>query len=508
MPEHYKAFVVIALIAIVVTHLAQPALADIIPGNRLKRWRNIWLGITTIAFLLPTFWLFIIAAILFLNLYAKRQETDPITLYLLLICVIPPLGQDIPGFGIINYFFTLNYVRLLSLVILLPAFITLLHKHDTLRPSATLPDKLLLSFLLLTIGLQLRDTTITDTLRQAFYAFVDVFLPYFVISRSLRTLQQFRSTITALLFSASISAVIGGFEYLKHWLLYVTMSANWQIIERFAYLDRGYSLRATASYGGGPIAFGYGMAIAIGLYFYCSDFIHIHSARRNALLILLMGLFASLSRGPWVGAACMFLVFLATGQHATQRMVRWGMLSVLALFLLPFIPGGEKLINLLPFIGHVDTGTIDYRQQLFHNGFIVIQRNLLFGSVNVLKTPEMLSMRQGQGIIDLVNSYLEIALFYGMVGLSLFSMFFITLLLRINRARRHFANMSESAILGRSLLATLSGILVIIATVSSVGIIPTLYWIIGGIGMAYILLQPDTGTNSSTKKPLIYSVIE
>jgi hypothetical protein len=44
----------------------------------------------------------------------------------------------------------------------------------------------------------------------------------------------------------------------------------------------------------------------------------------------------------------------------------------------------------------------------------------------------------------------------------------------------------EQRQLGRALLATLVGILVIIFTVSSITIIPTVYWSVAGLGVAYI----------------------
>ncbi len=499
MPEQYKAFIIIALIAVAVTKIVQPSLTGIVPGAQLKQWRNIWLGVSATAFLLPGFWLFIIAAAIFLHAYAKKHESDVAVLYLLLVCAIPPYGLGISGLGVINYLFTLNYPRLLSLVILLPAFLTLTRDRNTLHPLATMADKLLLLFLTLTVILQLRDTTVTDTLRQAFYAFIDVFLPYFVLSRYLRTTQQFKTAITAFLFAATLSASISIFEFIKHWLLYSSLPSIWQLSSG-SYLDRGTSLRAYTSYGG-PIVFGYGMAVALGLYTYIAFFITNKTGRRNGLLVLITGLLASISRGPWVGALIMFLVFIATGQKAMQRMARLTAIGILLLILLPVIPGGKSFLNVLPVIGHTDSDTIDYRQRLLHNGMIVIQRNPLFGSVNVLQTPEMLSMVQGQGIIDLVNSYLAIALFYGMTGLALFSSFFVNILARINRARQQFPPVSESALLGRSLLATVIGILIIIATVSSINIIPTVYWSMAGISMAYSLLPAPALNGFRTTPP-------
>lgn len=489
MPEQYKAFIIIAIIAIIITRFSQPALAGIVSPAQLKTWRNIWLGATATAFLLPGFWPFVIAAAFFLQMYAKKQEPNTAVLYLLLMCAIPPYGLDLPGLGIINYLFKLNWLRLLSLVILFPAFSQIIQSRQEPRLLATWSDKLLISFLALTVLLQLRDTTVTDTLRQTFYAFIDVFLPYFVLSRSLRSSQQFKLAIAAFLFSATLSASLGVFEYIKHWLLYVNLTANWHIRSNGAYTNRGNNLRAYASYGGGPIVFGYGMAIALGLYAYMSSFITSKKDRRYGFLVLIAGLFASISRGPWMGALLMLLIFVVTGPNAAPRIGRLLVFGLLAFLLLPIIPGGGKFIDLLPFIGHASSDSVSYREQLFQNGWLAFQRYPLFGSINVLKTPEMLRMVQGQGIIDLVNTYLGVALFYGAVGVSLFIGFFLSVLLRINLARQQYSSCPDAALLGRSLLATLAGALLIIATVSNVGTIPVLYWSLAGMGMAYSFLS-------------------
>jgi O-antigen ligase len=95
-------------------------------------------------------------------------------------------------------------------------------------------------------------------------------------------------------------------------------------------------------------------------------------------------------------------------------------------------------------------------------------------------------MRQGQGIIDIVNSYIQIALETGFVGLGLFVSFFALILLGIYRAMRSIRDKnSEERLLGRALLATLLAILVIIFTVSNIAIIPIVYWSVAGLGVAY-----------------------
>jgi O-antigen ligase len=97
----------------------------------------------------------------------------------------------------------------------------------------------------------------------------------------------------------------------------------------------------------------------------------------------------------------------------------------------------------------------------------------------------MQEMIQGEGIIDMVNSYLSIAMSFGFVGLTMFSAVFLSAAWGLFRGMRTAAPGSELHDLGRALLATMVGALVTIATVSSILIIPTVYWLIAGLCVGY-----------------------
>jgi O-antigen ligase len=123
-------------------------------------------------------------------------------------------------------------------------------------------------------------------------------------------------------------------------------------------------------------------------------------------------------------------------------------------------------------------------------------------------------MIQGQGIIDVVNSYLGIALEYGLLGLGLFVAFFLSLLWGIYGVLRRFRTLQietfmfgvkryvdnpsvredERYILGVTLLAVLIAILITIYTVSSIIVIPMVYWAVAGMGAAYIQMQDRNQT--------------
>lgn len=485
MPEQLRALIIILVLATAFFAFARRTACAITEAGNFTRRRNLWLALTLVAFLAYSFWIYIAIAIPLL-IYANRHESNPPALFFSILFVLPMAYIQIPGLGLINFLFDLSHARILALLILLPAFIALTHRSNNLTFGRTASDKVLAAYLLLAAMLHLRETSVTDTLRQFFYLFIDVFLPYFVISRSLNNLQAFRDALLSFSLAVMVLAPLSVFESIKHWILYSSLTGVLELgAGMTGYLGRDGMLRAVVT-AGQPIALGYLMVAGMGLYLFLQRSIEQKLTRRLGMALLVTGLIAPLSRGPWVGAAVLLVVFIATGRYAARRLIVLALAAMLAIPLASLLPGGERVINLLPIIGSTEKGTIDYRENLITNSMIVIQRNPWFGSVNYLNTPEMEAMRQGQGIIDIVNTYIGVALETGFVGLGLFVSFFGLILLGIYRAMRSIQNRdSEEHLLGRALLATLLAILTIIFTVSSVTIIPIVYWSVAGLGVAY-----------------------
>lgn len=486
MPEHFRALIVILFVASVVFVMARKPALDIIPATDFKRRRNLWFGLTLLAFFSYSFWLYAAATAVILYV-VRRREHNVLALFFILLFLIPPASVEIPGFGVVNYLFEMNHIRLLSLCLLLPTALALSRQVDTLAFGRTLPDKLLAASLILMGLLYLRETTLTDTLRQSFYLYTDVFLPYYVASRGLKQISDFKDALLAFVLAAFLLSLIAVAEFSRHWLLYNAltdaMGTQWGMS---GYLSRGGSLRASATTGQ-AIALGYVISVAIGLFLFLSSYVRSRLQCLLGALLLAAGLIVPLSRGPWIGAVIIVGVFIATGRNAVKRLSLLAMAGILALPLLSVMPGGEKVLDLLPFIGNLEKENITYRERLLDNSWIVIQRNPLFGSFDFRNTPEMQSMIQGEGIIDIVNTYINLALRVGLVGLTLFVGFFVSILFGLRKALRAFPDRNEEGrLLGRALLATLLGILVIIFTVSSITVIPVVYWSIAGVSVAYI----------------------
>lgn len=503
MPEHLRALVVLLVLATGVFIFARnPACVTAMRPEDFRRRRNLWFAMTLTAFLAHDFWIYIVVAATVL-IFTVPREPNKFALFFFLLFAVPAIPAQIPGLGIVEHLFSIDYLRLLSLTVLLPTFLRLRNQPDVTPFGRLLPDKLLLAYLALNFFLPLSGATFTNTLRHGvFYAFIDIFLPYYVASRSLKKLEDFRDALMAFVLAAFLLAIAGVFEHLRHWQLYSAVNdalgARWYEI----YLLRGDGggLRAQGSTGQ-PIPFGYVMAVAIGFFLYLKKAVHSSAAWYAGLCLLLVGLVVSLSRGPWVGAAAMFLLFVATGPAPLLNLSKLGLLGIVALPPLLISPAGDKIINLMPFVGTVDALTVTYRQRLFEVSIEVIKQNLFFGNFNYMSLPAMQQLIQGQGIIDMVNTYVGIALASGIVGLALFSGFFIAIAAGIARCMHRLADLKdERHILGRALLSVLLGILIIIATASSAYIVPIIYWSVAGLGVGYArtMRSVTTGANNAT----------
>jgi O-antigen ligase len=501
MPEHIRALVVILFLATIIFVFARKTLAPLLPPKVFKRWCIAWFGITLIAFLSHNFWIFIIGGALFLIFVSKKLQ-NRFALFLVLLLAVPNIAADISGLGIINYLMSVDYVRLLSLTILLPAYLAMRGKAGTISFGKTWPDRILLAYLLLDLALRMRDTTFSDTLRWTLYNFTDIFLPYYVASRGIKSLEQLKEAVIAFLIAGLIVGLIGIFEHLKYWLLYASLpyalDVNWDMA---SYLSRSDNLRAIAS-AGHSIVLGYIVMLALGMYLIVATSINNKLWRWAGAVLILGALYAPLSRGPWVGAVALVFIWLALGPQAVKRVTMMIFAGLVALPLLTVLPGGDKIINLLPFVGKVESENIDYRKKLIDNATLVIERSPWFGSVNYLNEPEMRDMVQGQGIIDIVNTYIAIALQRGLVGLGLFIGFFASVLLVLLKTLRRIPDRrSELHLYGRTLFASLSAVLVTILTVSSIIVIPIIYWSMAGLAVAYIFVARKILAEQSSALP-------
>lgn len=516
MPEYLKALTVILFLALAVFIFTKDSFTEVIPTADFTRRRNLWLFLTVLLFLSHSFWLYIVIGGI-ATLISTQKDGNKIAAYFFLLFAIPPVSQAVPGLGIVNVLFSIDYLRLLTMVLLVPV---LFYKSpDGLhhRFPGSMSDKCLVAYLVLLTCLVGLVTSPTDLARNIFNLFVDIFVPYYVASRTLFNAVRFRDALGSFVIAATIMAPIAIFELIRSWALYTSLATvlpvKWAF---FSYLLRDGGLRADASTGQ-PIVLGYVMVVAIGFFFYIRKHIPGKLRQYGLFAVLLGGLIAPLSRGPWVGCAALFAVFLITGKYSSKQIFAMAAACVAAIGAISVTPFGAKIVTYLPFFGSVDDSTITYRQLLIQNCISLIKGNPFFGVPNALGTSELQAMRQGEGIIDIVNTYVSIALSSGLVGLSLFIGVFLFVGIGIVKALWQIRESHPDLhLLGRVLLSVLCAILVMIGTVSSIMTVPLIYWMVAGMGVAYLnvvrqalatstkhpTMQPHIRRSPSTTNPL------
>lgn len=490
----YKAFISVMGLALAVFVLGRPLFCRLMSPRDFAIRRNLWLAVTVAAFAIPNYWLYLLIVAI-LVVYAAKRDSSPAALYMMLLLTLPPVGKELPTFGIANQLFLLDNLRFLSLVLLLPLALGFFRRDSAIvdhvsgqgpRSRLLLVDMLILLLIFLQIVLVMPYISITATGKRIVVMVVDILLPYFALSRACRTPESFRDLMAAFVMAALVLVPIAMFETFKSWLLYAGFAEHWDAASYMTYLARGNYLRAQVN-AGHSIVLGFSFAIALGFWLSLQTRVASATWRWLVLLTLLAGLLVTFARGPWVGAIAIWIVFLRLGPDARRRTAKaFGFLLIVGLTLV-ISPWGSTVVDNIPFIGTVGSETVEYRQRLAQTSLLLILQNPIFGSLNFLNYME--DLRQGEGIIDLVNTYATIALSYGLVGLALFAAFFCTILAQCTKSLKQIAKMdSDFALTGSALVAALIGALLMLFTVAMYMSIGSLSWALAGMGVTYVRL--------------------
>jgi hypothetical protein len=496
MPNNVKAMIVVLAIAATIFWLAKPIAILFSSERDFLRRRNVWLALTVAAFLSPSFWLFALVAVPLL-IWAGRKDTNVVALYMLLLHVISPISVEIPVVAI-NRLFSLDMYRLLSFCVLLPAAWNFRRSQKTRDARRlTTMDVLLLAFGAMHIILFVRPDipdaaylhdSVTNVLRRALLFFVDIYLLYYVVSRSCSSRRAIVEVLATFCLACTVMASVALFETLRHWLLYDEIGRGWggELIGQ--YLDRGGVVRATVS-SGHSLALGYLLAIATGFWLYLRTQVKSVWTRVGVMVLLWLGLLAAYSRGPWVGAVSIYFAYITFGPRAMPRLMRALVISALLAGVILASPLGDRVAKVIPFLGGTeDAYNVSYRQRLAQRSIEMILENPWFGNQDAYT--KLNDMRQGVGVIDFVNAYADVAVFYGLIGLFFFVGFILAGLSKSYRAAKVLRKSDpDLASLGVALVACILGTLLMISTSSFLFGYEKLFYVLAGLAAAYANLS-------------------
>ncbi len=481
MIANLKALVVVLTIAIAVFALGKPIWHRFMTAQDFCRRRNTWLLLTVTAFVSPSFWLFVLVAGI-AYIWAASKDTHILAFYLLMLHVIPPTGLEIPGIGSIRVFDLGNY-RLLAMALLAPFAWKLFRAPDDSFSKFTWTDILVLAYAGLQLVLNIPYEAPTNTLRRALLLGMDFLLPYYAFSRGLRTQAAIIDVLACYCLACAISAPIAAFEAAKTWPLYGGIGELWNLNDEAAYVFRGNSLRALAS-AGHPLALGYVMSMGFGFWLYLRTRTASCYVTLTGAGVMWLGLLAAYSRAPWIVAIAALFAYLFLQPRGMAKLLKASLVFAALAGVVLVSPVGSKIIDNLPFVGTVDLNNVVYRQRLADLSWKLVAQNPLFGDPFVMS--QMEEMRQGEGIIDLVNAYATVALFSGLVGLTLFCGIFITAGWNyFSTLRKTEQQHPDFSLLGSNLLACLLGTLIMMATGSFATSLALIAWMLAALGTAY-----------------------
>jgi hypothetical protein len=492
-----KALVVVLLIGYAVFWIGKPMALKFMSAEDFNRRRSAWFVLTAVAFVVPKIWIFFVFAFGYLFVMGAKDR-NPMALMLLLAHVVPTTFVS-PSIGV--RLVDMNSLRLLVLAILIPALIR--QSSSDTKLSFKLPQgggvRLVIGFLIAynayLLLLNIPYESPTHTIRRLIDYSFDSMIVFLAFHRLVQNMRVAKEAFACLCIGTSIIAVVGVFEWLRHWLLYVALTDYWGISDPFAFLMRGGSLRAQASTGH-SMTLGYTIGMAFILWLGIAR--HLPDKRQHLLVIgvFVLGCFATLARSGMVVMAAGYLLYMLFGKESYKSLAKHCAIFAVLFGILLMSPGGARIVEFLPFVGGY-ASTVDYRESLMEVSWMLIWRNPLFGDPFVMRHME--SLRQGQGIIDLVNVYASVTLFSGFVGLvlflfpSIFTSFLLARVLIFQRKTRSDLEITIAAVLFACFISNF-----VMFSVGSLGLLQTfLYW--GFVAISLRIAYPSLEEQSKSR---------
>jgi hypothetical protein len=384
------------------------------------------------------------------------------TAFFLIAVPAVPVFISVPlPFPGLNYLTDLTHYKLAALIALLPV---LFSQDGNKRPSTLRgAGAFLMIYILYTVTLVGLPSNITGGMRFFLDQLLILALPYFAILFALRKTEDIDTFFQAFLIASLILAMVALVSTAKRWDIYATAASL--LIE-----IRDGTLRINATAGTHSLAFH--LAAAIVVLEFLRYRLAIGWVQLNLLrVIFLAGMLTADSRGALGGllvAGCVY-TFLMLRSVA----LRSSMFLVLAVAAI----GGVIWLAEGNVDAYDEHGTFSYRQDLLWTSIDYIMRYPFFGDRHFLQNSAFEHLLQGQGIIDITNLYLQVALTFGLLGLALFSCVFVLpplatgwVLLRVRRSRPLPAEVETWFRATATTVAIAAGWLFLIATTSDVGL--------------------------------------
>lgn len=475
-------------------YVMRPAFAHLFSPPQYKRAWACLAVVTVIAFLSFRVEFFIVllalAAIVSAR-YLGAGDVGKVNAFMLFLLTLPPIAYTVGGLDGLNYVLKIEHVRLLSIVLLTaPALRLMLRQRDRNEPSSRLVDFAVLLVQAWSIFLTARYASLTGLMRDIVESCLDVWVPYYVITRTLRTSAQLREAAAYLMLGCVMVAGVACAESLTQRNLYGGLQWIYDVRwESTVDLRRGGLLRVEGTTPQ-PIILAFVLVFAMGLWTWLKG--EAPRSRSHYLVYLACGLalVSTWSRGPWLGAVLMGIAFLLQRWLSPRIFGLTVILSLIAAIAVKASGADAVVVSALAAVfggTEHDLSTITYRNELLDASIALIKQSPWMGVPNY--ETALQGFKQGEGIIDLVNSYIVIMINGGVVGLALFMFPYVFVLTKLlgARNRERLVSKEVSGKFSAAFIAVILAMLFIIFTVSTLDAIHILLGL--GISLPVVWLR-------------------
>lgn len=365
----------------------------------------------------------LVLAALWASSRLKNRPEWIAAIYLAMAIAMPPIKLSLGGVGEINRLLDLTPPRILALTLLLPLFLRRVGKPQPEGHAKYIQtlDIMVFVYYAYRFGILLGSARFSVQGRAMTEWILDVGLFYYALTRGLTQRSHVQIVLGAALISLTMAAAVGVGESINKWTFYGSLQylypgSRWQLT---MLTMRGDMLRVQAMTTG-PLELATVLTIGIGLW----ACVRPHGEHRRLTIglgaLLLVGLLATLSRGQLIGLAT-FAGSMRLLRRASRASYLATLLGLMAALAVVKATGGDDLI--MAALGNLfgkgeDLGTIEYRRELLNTSLALIKQSPWTGVPDYMA--QMEALRQGEGIVDIVNSYIGLMLDSGVIGLVLY----------------------------------------------------------------------------------------
>lgn len=445
----------------------------------LARCFAVWFLTALILFFLDDHLAVLLLAGLVLVILAPSDTLQRTCFFFVAAPCLPAYLQVYLPFPGINWLILLTYYKIVVFFVLAPIMFRSRPQQDR-QASFSIADTCVVIYIILTIVLVTVSMGFTAGPRFFIDQLLVLAIPYFVLSRVIRSEADLEACFRAILLVSLILAGIAIIATLKQWDFYRLKEPP----SVFSIPDvRSGLIRISAT--ANTHSLGYHLAIG----FLCLEYLKTVLALGTVRLwlfrgMLLVGLFTTNSRGAALALAVALAVYFIV--ILRNPVFRRGML---VLFGFAVIVGGVWLVTTKDASGVDAYNSVGYRQLLLQISVQHILEHPVFGDLHFLLDPKFRVLLQGQGIIDITNLYLQIGLYFGFVGLTLFLAIFVPTLWDLMRVIGRLGasrcdDRGQVRKMGAIILSATVGWFVLVVTTSDVALTLHLGLILIALGRA------------------------